>query len=87
MRVKIENLGVIKQADFEVGDLTIICGDNNTGKTYVNYALYGFLDYWNYFLDNIDCIKTGTRDELRAMDSRNEVSFADGSFNDICRNY
>lgn len=46
MRVQIKNLGVIKEADFEVGDLTIICGDNNTGKTYVSYALFGFLDYW-----------------------------------------
>jgi len=46
MRVQIKNLGVIREADFEVGDLTIICGGNNTGKTYVNYALYGFLDFW-----------------------------------------
>ena len=46
MKIKIENLGVIRQAEFDVGDLTIICGDNNTGKTYISYALYGFLDYW-----------------------------------------
>lgn len=43
MRVKVKNLGVLKEAEFDLGDLTIICGENNTGKTYATYALYGFL--------------------------------------------
>lgn len=33
-----------------MGDLTIVCGKNNTGKTYITYATYatyGFLDYWH----------------------------------------
>ena len=47
MKVKIENLGVLKKAEFEVGDLTIICGENGTGKTYASYALYGFLKFWH----------------------------------------
>lgn len=40
------NIGPIKQADLELGDLTIISGRNNTGKTYLAYALYGFLKTW-----------------------------------------
>jgi predicted ATPase len=47
MKVKVKNLGILKQAEFEVGDLTIVCGRNNTGKTYATYALYGFLVFWN----------------------------------------
>lgn len=30
-----------------MGDLTIICGENNTGKTYAACALYGFLHFWH----------------------------------------
>jgi predicted ATPase len=45
--VTVKNLGILKKAEFDVGDLTIICGANNTGKTYATYALYGFLNYWN----------------------------------------
>ncbi|MFM6192835.1 AAA family ATPase, partial [Planktothrix sp.] len=41
MRFKLENLGCLKDVDIELGDLTIICGKNNTGKTYINYAIYG----------------------------------------------
>jgi predicted ATPase len=37
MKIKLKNLGAIKQAEFEIGDLTIICGKNNTGKTYTTY--------------------------------------------------
>jgi len=50
MKIKLNNLGAIKQAEFEIGDLTIVCGKNNTGKTYTTYALFGFLDSKNKFL-------------------------------------
>jgi predicted ATPase len=46
MEVKVKNLGVLKEAEFTLGDLTIICGGNNTGKTYATYALFGFLYTW-----------------------------------------
>lgn len=46
LTVKLKNIGIIKQAEFTLGDLTIICGENNTGKTYIAYALYGFLSSW-----------------------------------------
>lgn len=45
MKIQIENLGKLKKIEYEVGNLTIICGHNNTGKTYAMYALYGFLSY------------------------------------------
>ena len=50
MTVSVRNLGVLQQAEFELGDLTLICGDNNTGKTYATYALYGFLSRWRNLL-------------------------------------
>jgi hypothetical protein len=46
MKITIKNLGVLESAEYELGDLTVVCGKNNTGKTYAAYALYGFLDYW-----------------------------------------
>jgi hypothetical protein len=46
MIIKLKNLGPLKQAEFELGDMTIICGPNNTGKTYATYALFGFLSFW-----------------------------------------
>ncbi len=47
MEISVKNLGVLKQASFTLNDLTIICGKNNTGKTYATYALYGFLSFWH----------------------------------------
>ena len=46
MKFIFKNLGPINEAELELGDLTIIAGRNNTGKTYVAYALYGFLVPW-----------------------------------------
>jgi len=42
--IEIENLGNIKKASLEIGKLTIFSGENNSGKTYLNYVLYAFLD-------------------------------------------
>ena len=50
MKINVKNLGVLRQAEFELGDMTLICGGNNTGKTYVTYALFGFLYRWARFL-------------------------------------
>ena len=37
-----KNIGPIKDAELELGDLTIIAGRNNTGTTYLAHTLYGF---------------------------------------------
>lgn len=46
MLFKFENLGPLRCAELELSNLTIICGKNNTGKTYATYTIYGFLNYW-----------------------------------------
>lgn len=51
MKIKVKNLGALKQAEFTLGNLTIICGGNNTGKTYATYALFGFLSSWREILE------------------------------------
>ena len=42
-KFRFNNLGPIVKAELELADFTIISGRNNTGKTYLVYALYGFL--------------------------------------------
>lgn len=44
LKAKFKNLGPIKDAEIELNDLTIIAGKNNSGKTYISYAIYGFLN-------------------------------------------
>ena len=45
MKMTLQKLGTIEKAELELGDLTIICGNNNYGKTYATYAFYGALKY------------------------------------------
>jgi ABC-type Mn2+/Zn2+ transport system ATPase subunit len=52
MKVKLKHLGVLECAEFELGEFTIICGKNNTGKTYATYALFGFLHHSKDLLSN-----------------------------------
>ena len=51
LTVRLKNIGILKQAEFSLGDLTLICGENNTGKTYATYALYSFLYSWRKLIN------------------------------------
>ena len=46
IRFRFEHLGPVREAELELGDLTIITGRNNTGKTYIAYTIYGFLKHF-----------------------------------------
>ena len=60
LTVKLKNIGVLKQAEFSLGDLTIICGENNTGKTYAACVLFGFLESWPQLIGNAQIQQTRT---------------------------
>jgi predicted ATPase len=53
MKFHFENLGLLDRFDLELADLTLVCGENNTGKTYATYALYGFLRSWRGILRSL----------------------------------
>jgi ABC-type Na+ transport system ATPase subunit NatA len=51
IKISFENLGAIEFGEIEISELTIICGENNTGKTYVTYLVYCLLKTWKNFID------------------------------------
>lgn len=56
MKLNIENLGIIKQAEIDLDKkFTIFCGRNSTGKTYASYVLHAFLEDRNIY--QLHCIK------------------------------
>ena len=44
MNLKIKNFGKIADADIKFDGITVICGDNNTGKSTVGKALFSFFN-------------------------------------------
>ena len=40
MKLSLENIGMIKNADVDLNGITVICGDNNTGKSTIGKALF-----------------------------------------------
>lgn len=44
MKISVENLGTIKKGEISLDkELTIFTGENNSGKSYMSYLVYGFL--------------------------------------------
>ena len=90
LTVRLKNIGIIKQAEFSLGDLTIICGENNTGKTYAAYALYGFLKSWNDFVQfpiSDDHIHSFLTEGLLRIDLAKYVNIADQVLTEACELY
>lgn len=90
MKIRVKNLGALRQAEFELGDLTIICGGNNTGKTYATYALYGFLSYWwEGFRINVPNNKVHQllNDGSAEIDIHPFLNDADGILSQCCAEY
>lgn len=51
MKFNFAHLGGIDKGTVELGDLTVICGPNNMGKTYISYAIYGLLRHFKQWID------------------------------------
>ena len=45
MHFELRNLGLVQHAIVDINNLTILCGRNNTGKSYLTHSLYGTLSY------------------------------------------
>ena len=63
MKFHFKNIGPINEAELELGDLTIVAGQNNTGKTYLVYTLYG-LSKWVTEFDIEGYLEGAVDDEL-----------------------
>lgn len=58
-KFRVENLGAIREGEFTQKPLTIFCGPNNSGKTWVMYSLY----YWSRVLRNPGRLQMSIFDE------------------------
>ena len=67
MKMSFTNLGAIARGELELAQLTILCGPNNTGKTYVTYALYCLLKSW------ISLTRLNLVDEMRELSVKGVV--------------
>ena len=92
MKITVKNLGVLRQAEFDLGDLTIICGGNNSGKTYATYALYGFLKTWRNYRGPMRqgrkipkrSIEELMNDGVTVIDLTEYVRKAEAALDDMC---
>ena len=45
MKFTFEKLGALDYGELDLADLTVVCGENNSGKTYVAHAIYGWMAF------------------------------------------
>ena len=88
LNFKVGNLGSVLNGRFEFKPLTIFCGPNNSGKTWVLHSLYHFFDYIrlksqetkNYKIDNTDEINDKISSTLPSFFNINSTQMEDAKF-------
>ncbi|ELV04734.1 AAA family ATPase [Brachyspira hampsonii] len=48
MKLKISNFSKIEEADINIDGITVICGDNDTGKSTIGKILFSIFNFDNY---------------------------------------
>ena len=48
MKLKISNFAKIEKADINIDGITVICGDNDTGKSTIGKILFSIFNYDNF---------------------------------------
>ena len=89
MKFRFEKLGCVEKAEIELGDLTILCGDNNAGKTYISYAIYGFLTAWdtNIVFKEKKLAKQLVKDGSAQFDLKTLEGRLSETMNALCKQY
>ena len=58
-KIEVSNVGIIRKTEVELGDLTVVCGENNSGKSTLIDSVYrGFVKAISCIEDVIDGRKT-----------------------------
>ena len=60
MRLNIKNIGIIQDASIEINGITVIAGENNTGKSTVGKALYSVFNSFHRLPDRMKSEKKST---------------------------
>jgi predicted ATPase len=71
MTFEFKNLGAIKEAQIEMGRLTVISGKNNTGKTYLTNTVYMFLKNWTDFFDEYEFENLQIEKTIKNLSAKN----------------
>ena len=82
MILQIENIGKISKAKIELDGLTVICGDNNTGKSTVGKILFSFFNAVSDFeskilVQRVREIREYLRKNMDALSAFRSIRFSD----------
>lgn len=90
MKIKLENIGGLREADLTLADLTVITGENNTGKSSIAFALHGLLwmhpECVDFGLDD-KVVEAGIREGTLELDLRMYINRMDDILQDMCDRY
>ena len=84
----IENMGPIRYAEYSLDSFNVVCGMNNTGKTYITYCLFGFLSGWEEIFESmlhhpeVEKTPIDLSDLIKSEESKIDLNLYWGEFSD-----
>ncbi|MBE6330729.1 MAG: ATP-binding protein [Bacteroidales bacterium] len=82
MKLKIQNLGVIKSATVDLSKkFTIFCGPNSTGKTYLSYIVYAF------YFTSLSRLSKVVKTMIKSIREQSYIELTDVLINEILQSF
>lgn len=72
MRLRIKNVGILSDSEIEIAGITVVAGENNTGKSTFGKALYSVFSALNHLEQRVEMAKR-----------QNAVDIARGAFSEL----
>lgn len=71
MRLRVKNIGILSDSEIEIAGITVVAGENNTGKSTFGKALYAIFNALNRLEYRVDLAKRrSTVDLIKGMLAR-----------------
>ena len=91
MKLKLENIGAIRNANIDINGLTVIAGENSTGKSTIGKLIYTIVKSLNNFkVENVgfqlSSLKDVTRDFSFIVKKQEMKVLEEDYYKDLCNN-
>ena len=86
MEIVVKNIGKVKEADIKINGITVIAGENDTGKSTISKALFTVFNSFYNINDKVKQQRKRSIENIINKHTVNEIDFGENFFNTFFKN-
>ena len=86
MEIILKNIGKVKEANIKIDGITVIAGENDTGKSTISKALFTAFNTFYNINDKVELQRKRSIENIINKHITNEIDFGENFFNTFFKN-